>query len=222
MRTDALSCIALRRRLLRTAFGLGLSAASLGFPVLAIARQRLPAMTEGPFYPTERPLDDDADLTRVQGQRPAQGEWLDIEGTVVDQNGRSIDRAEIEIWQCDVHGSYRHPRGAGARIDPGFQGFGATSTDGRGAFRFRTIRPVPYAGRTPHIHVKVRHPSFGEITSQWFVAGEPGNERDFVFRHLEVAQRAQVMLDLRKTALQAAAADQPVMWQTRREVVVPA
>lgn len=185
------------------------------------ARQRMPTMTEGPFYPTERPLDSDADLTRVQGQRPAEGEWLDIDGTVIDVNGRLIDRAEIEIWQCDVHGSYRHPRGAGSLVDVGFQGFGSTLTDARGTYRFRTIRPVPYPGRTPHIHVKVRHAAFGEITSQWFVVGEAQNERDFVFRQLDAGQREQVMLDLRRAG-PAGTKGAQVAWQAMREVVVPA
>ncbi len=220
MCSDEMSCL-WRRRVLRAVVGVGVSAASLGFPMLAMARQRMPAMTEGPFYPTERPLDDDADLTHVKGQRPAQGEWLDIEGMVIDQNGRTLDRAEIEIWQCDIHGSYRHPRGAGPRIDAGFQGFGAAVSDARGAYRFRTIRPVPYTGRAPHIHVKVRHPGIGEITSQWFVTGEPGNERDFVFRHLDVAERSEVMLELRRLAPQSSA-QQSAVWQARRDVVVPA
>ena len=189
--------------------------------IVFAARQRIPAMTEGPFYPTRRPLEDDADLTRVQGQRPAEGEWLDIEGMVVDLDGRIVDRAEIEIWQCDAYGSYRHPRGAGPRIDAGFQGFGATVTDARGAYRFRTIRPVPYPGRAPHIHVKLRHPGFGEITSQWFVLGEAGNERDFVFRQLDPGQREQVMLNLHRPASRVATGEQ-VVWEARREVVVSA
>lgn len=215
--TPELSAPVFTRRWLIRAGGAGLAAA-LAVPAWAQSRQRLPAMTEGPFYPVERPLDDDADLTRVAGQsQGAQGQWLDIGGVVVDQRGRVIDRAEIEIWQCDVHGSYRHPRGASERVDAGFQGFGASLTDAQGAFRFRTIRPVPYPGRTPHIHVKLRHPAFGEITSQWFVGDEPANERDFIYRSLSQAQRAEVLLDLR-----AAPGGGPLKWQARRDVVVPA
>lgn len=206
-----------RRQCLAVSAAAG-AAALLGAPALAQGRQRLPAMTQGPFYPVERPLDDDADLTRVAGQaRGARGEWLDIDGMVVDAQGRLIDRAEVEIWQCDVHGSYRHPRGAGDQVDAGFQGFGATLSDARGAYRLRTIRPVPYPGRTPHIHVKLRHPQFGEITSQWFVAGDPGNERDFLYRQLTAGQRGEVML-----RLQPAPAGGPLAWRTRRDIVVPA
>jgi protocatechuate 3,4-dioxygenase beta subunit len=183
-------------------------------------------MTDGPFYPSPAyragSLDWDADLTTVRGRdadgQPlprARGEHLDLHGIVRDGDGRVIDGAEIEIWQCDVFGSYRHPRGAGARIDAGFQGFGSTRGDGRGFYRFRTIRPVPYPGRTPHIHVKLRHPAFGELTSQLFVAGDPGNGGDFLYRSLSDEERKDVELRLLK-----AAAGEPVAWVAERELVV--
>ncbi|WP_019561264.1 dioxygenase family protein [Caldimonas manganoxidans] len=198
--------------------GLGWAAACLAWPALASSRRALPAMTEGPFYPLHRPLDDDADLRRVRGQaQAARGEWLDIAGVVVDTQGRVVDGAAIEIWQCDVYGSYRHPHGTGPRVDAGFQGFGATVSDAQGAFRFRSIRPVVYPGRAPHIHVKVLHPSFGQRVSQWFVAGEAANEQDVLFRRLGPADRAEVEM-----RLQAAPAGAAVRWITRRDLVVPA
>ena len=212
-----------RRRLVLAA-GVG-AATALGIPGLASARG-LPPMTDGPFYPSlayrARALDWDADLTTVKGRSPdgqplprARGEHLDLHGVVRDGAGRAVDGAEIEIWQCDVHGSYRHPRGAGDRIDAGFQGFGATRSDGRGGYRFRTIRPVPYPGRTPHIHVKLRHPAFGEVTSQLFVAGEPGNAGDFLYRSLDDADRGEV--DMR---LQRAPAGDAVSWIVERDLGV--
>ena len=140
----------LRRRVV---LATGVGAAALALPGLVSARG-LPPMTDGPFYPSlsyrARALDWDADLTTVGGRAPdgqpmprSRGEHLDLHGIVRDGAGRAVEGAEIEIWQCDVHGSYRHPRGAGERIDAGFQGFGATRSDGRGGYRFRTIRPVP-------------------------------------------------------------------------------
>jgi protocatechuate 3,4-dioxygenase beta subunit len=210
-----------RRRFLAAA-GAGVVAA-IGAPALA---RGVPPMTDGPFYPSiayrTRSLDWDADLTSVRGRDPdgqplprARGEHLDLHGVVRDDAGRSVDGAEIEIWQCDAFGSYRHPRGAGARIDAGFQGFGATRSDGRGGYRFRTIRPVPYPGRTPHIHVKLRHPSFGELTSQLFVAGEPGNAADVLYRSLSEDDRKEVEL-----RLQRAAAGEAVMWIAERDLRV--
>jgi protocatechuate 3,4-dioxygenase beta subunit len=213
-----------RRRLILAA---GAGSIANGAPALAWARG-LPAMTDGPFYPSiayrARSLDWDADLTTVRGRTPdgqplarARGEHLDLHGVVRDSAGRVVDGAEIEIWQCDAVGSYRHPRGAGDRIDAGFQGFGATRSDARGGYRFRTIRPVPYPGRTPHIHVKLRHPAFGELSSQLFVAGEPGNAADFLYRSLGTDDRQDVEL-----RLQRAAAGEPVMWIAERDLLVGA
>ena len=211
-----------RRRLLAAVGGL---VATIGCPSLAVARG-LPRMTDGPFYPSlayrARSVDWDADLTSVRGraadgqpQLPARGEHLDLRGAVVDGDGRAVDGAEVEIWQCDALGSYRHPRGAGDRVDAGFQGFGSTRSDGRGLYRFRTIRPVPYPGRTPHIHVKLRHPSFGEVTSQLFVAGEPGNASDFLYQSLGPVERKDVELRLQKPA-----AGEPVAWVAERDLIV--
>ena len=208
-----------RRHCLKTLAG---SAAGLALPSLAWAG--LPGMTEGPFYPSAawraRELDWDADLTRVTRSKGSEapraaGEWLDLGGSVVDAGGRAVDGAEIEIWQCDVHGSYRHPRGAGSKVDTAFQGFGSTRSDAKGLYRFRTIKPVVYPGRTPHIHVRLRHPTLGELTSQLFVAGEPGNARDFIYSSLSGAERALVDM-----ALQKAPASSAVTWVAQRSLVV--
>ena len=191
-------------------------------PVMAALRRAMAAITEGPFYPSPayraQRIDWDADLTTVRSANApparARGEYLDLYGTVVDPDGRAIDQAEVEIWQCDVDGSYRHPQGAGARVDAGFQGFGSLRSDAQGGYRFRTIRPVPYSGRTPHIHVKLRHPSFGELTSQLFVAGEPGNPRDFLYRSLSAEQLATVEMKLQRTPAGSATtwyAEQPLV-----------
>jgi protocatechuate 3,4-dioxygenase beta subunit len=199
--------------------------AALAFPALASSRRTLPLITEGPFYPPldyrARRLDWDADLTtvmdgagRTQTVARAAGEHLDLFGIVVDTDDRIVDDVEIEIWQCDAFASYRHPRG-GAQVDEGFQGFGATRSDKRGAYRFRTIRPVPYPGRTPHIHVKLRHPAFGELTSQLFVAGDPGNADDMIYRRLGAEERPLVGMKL-----QHAPAGSAVMWIARHPLIV--
>lgn len=208
-----------RRHALRHLVG---GAAGLACPALALAA--LPAMTEGPFYPSPayraRQLDWDADLTRVSradgSDAPrAAGEWLDLAGTVLDAWGRAVDAVEIEIWQCDALGSYRHPRGAGAQTDAAFQGFGSSRSDAQGRYRFRTIRPVPYPGRAPHIHVLLRHPSWGALASQLFVAGDPGNAQDFLYRQLALEERADVEMQL-----QRAPTGTPVVWWAQRSLVV--
>ncbi|MBN8507577.1 MAG: intradiol ring-cleavage dioxygenase, partial [Burkholderiales bacterium] len=189
-------------------------------------RRPIAPMTDGPFYPPrawrEPWADQDADLSRVQRDGAvlvARGEHLGLELQVIDTAGRAVDGAEVEIWQCDALAAYRHPavRSAEGRFDPGFQGWGAGHSGHGGALRFRTIRPVPYPGRTPHIHVKLRHPSFGEATSQLFVAGDPGNARDFLWRALDPADRTALEM-----VLQPAPAGAGLRWQARHALVVPA
>ena len=68
--------------------------------------------------------------------------------------------------------------------DPNFQGFGAVDTDAEGRYRFRTIKPVPYPGRTPHIHFTVAEGGKRRLTSQMFIEGEAGNARDGLYRYL--------------------------------------
>ena len=204
-------------------------AAALAAPMLARASRPLAAMTDGPFYPPpdwrdRGPLagDWDADLTRVErGGRVlnARGEHLALQAVVIDSQGRLIDGAEVEFWQCDVMQVYRHPDVAlrSGRFDEGFQGFGAARSGKDGSLRLRTIRPVDYAGRTPHIHVKLRHASFGEHVSQLFVAGDPGNAGDFLWRRVPQADRAA--LEMR---LQAAPAGSGLRWTAQHALVVPA
>ena len=204
------------------------AAATLALPALAASRRVLPSMTDGPFYPPRswraQWIDWDADLTRVQEQGrvlQARGEYLGLEALVVDSNGRAIDGAEVEIWQCDTLRHYRHPGVArdGGNFDPGFQGFGAATSDRLGSVRFRTIRPVAYPGRTPHIHVKLRHASFGEWTSQLFVAGDPGNARDFLWRNLPVDGRGALEMKLEPAS---GAERAGLAWVAQHALVVPA
>ncbi len=146
-------------------------------------RRATPRQTEGPFYPVALPADADADLLRNGALRYTRGEpaWLD--GTVRDLDGRPVAGAQVEIWQCDHAGHYHHPGDRG-RADPGFQGFGRVTVDADGRYRFRTIRPVAYAGRTPHIHVKVKLGRQELLTTQLYVEGDPGNARDGLWRRL--------------------------------------
>ena len=199
-------------------------AAFIALPTLAAPRSTpLAPMTDGPFYPParwrERWPDWDADLTLVRRggrEQRARGEWLDLQAQVVDSNGRTLDNAEVEIWQCDALAIYRHPQVADEG-DPGFAGFGAARSDAQGRVRFRTIRPVHYPGRTPHIHVKLRHGSFGELTSQLFVKDDAGNARDFLWRAVPAAGR-----DALEMQLQPADAGSGVRWWVRHALVVPA
>jgi len=163
------------------------SAVALGARQSAAAEAELlptSRQTSGPFYPRTKPLDSDADLVRVAGRsEPAKGTVTRLAGRVLDPRGHAVPDALVEIWQCDSFGRYHHPRDGGG-LDPNFQGYGRTETDGLGGYLFRTIRPVPYPGRTPHIHFAISAPNFPRLTTQMYVAGEPLNERDFVLNSI--------------------------------------
>ena len=182
-----------RRRLLKTLADVAVCGPSLAKALLTPT----PPQSAGPFYPVTPPLDDDNDLTQVRGHDGiASGQITDLTGRVVDLNGRPISNVRIEIWQCDAHGRYRHPRERGrAAIDAGFQGFGHTHTDEAGRYRFRTIKPVPYPGRTPHIHIAVFAEKGNPFVTQLYIKGEPANTDDFLFQRVPVERRHLVVAD---------------------------
>jgi protocatechuate 3,4-dioxygenase beta subunit len=154
-------------------------------PALADERAPTPRMTEGPFYPRTFPQDADGDLTRIAGRdRAAEGTPLAVTGRIVERSGRPRAHARLELWQCDALGHYHHVGGPAQSGDANFQGFGAVTADADGRYSFRTIRPVPYPGRTPHIHFAVLENGKRRLVSQMFVEGEPGNARDGIYRHL--------------------------------------
>jgi protocatechuate 3,4-dioxygenase beta subunit len=150
-----------------------------------------PAQTEGPFYPEALPKDMDFDLLRNGALQYSHGQAAWVEGTVTDLQGRPVAGAQVEIWQCDDAGHYHHPGDRG-RADPAFQGFGRVTVDAGGAWRFRTIRPAPYTGRTPHIHFKVKLGAHELLTTQLYVEGDPHNARDGLWRSLSPDERALV------------------------------
>ena len=174
-------------------------AATVACPSLAgTGKIRTPHQSEGPFYPEHLPLDADNDLVEVAGRPgPAKGKVLHLFGRVTDERGRPVPDTRVEIWQCDAMGRYHHRLDAGDAADPNFQGFGLMETEKSGEFRFRTIRPVHYPGRTPHIHFKVRSWDFDDLTTQMYVAGEPANERDFLLNRVrDPRARASLIVPL--------------------------
>jgi len=177
-----------RRELLKGLTGLAVAMAAPGW---AQAGLLTPRQAAGPFYPPELPLDDDNDLVHVAGRKqPAKGEITDLSGRLLDRNGKPLAGQRIEIWQCDANGRYRHPRDPGEQaIDPGFQGIGRTLTDAEGRYRFLTIKPVPYPGRTPHIHVAVFPENARPFVTQLYVADDPRNMEDFLYKRVPAESR---------------------------------
>jgi len=161
-------------------------------------RAQTPPLTEGPFYPDRLPLDTDNDLLVINDAlTPAVGEVTHLGGRILDARGDPVKDALIEIWQVDARGAYLHSRSANAeKRDANFQGYGRFLTGSRGEYRFRTIKPVAYPGRTPHIHVKVSVKDREELTTQIHVKGDPGNARDGVLRGIQDPKlRELVMAD---------------------------
>lgn len=146
-----------------------------------------PQMTEGPFYPDKLPLDTDNDLILVNNSvDPAVGEITHLTGRILDAKGNPIRNAFVEIWQCDHSGVYLHSQNFGGhdKQDKNFQGYGRFLTDSSGRYYFRTIKPVPYTGRTPHIHFGVSKNGHRLHTTQLFIKDLEMNERDGIYQDL--------------------------------------
>lgn len=160
-----------------------------------------PRQTEGPYYPDKLPLDTDNDLIIINsGITPGVGEITHLHGVVTDGSGAPVPGALVEIWQTDSHGSYIHSQGgnrdADNQKDPNFQGYGRFLTDRQGRYYFRTIKPVTYPGRTPHIHCIVSQASKRMLTTQCYIKGHPQNERDGILRGIrDDVARESVLLD---------------------------
>jgi protocatechuate 3,4-dioxygenase beta subunit len=154
------------------------------------AREPTPGMMEGPFYPLA-PLDRDADLTFIAGKPGrAQGQLLHVVGRVIGIQGVPVRGAQVEIWQANAGGRYRHPNDdSPVPLDPHFDGYGKVVTDAEGRFRFKTIKPGSYpmgAGwiRAPHIHFRViaQH---DRKTTQMLFENDPLNDEDPLLRRVQ-------------------------------------
>ncbi|MEM7231617.1 MAG: protocatechuate 3,4-dioxygenase [Planctomycetota bacterium] len=151
---------------------------------------RTARQVEGPFYPDKLPLDTDNDLLIINDKiTPAVGKVTHLSGRVLDLKGKPLRNVVVEIWQCDSGGAYLHTKSANDnKRDKNFQGFGRFLTNAKGEYYFRTIRPVPYPGRTPHIHLIVKKADKRLLTSQLYVAGDPGNEKDVLYRRIKTKE----------------------------------
>ena len=174
-----------RRHFLRT---LAIAGAAFGTPgVFAQELLRTPVQTEGPFYPDKLPLDTDNDLLIINnGITPAVGDITWLSGRILSPRGEPVRNALVEIWQVDRQGAYLHSGSSNRqRRDANFQGFGRFLTGSTGEYLFRTIKPVPYPGRAPHIHFKIKIRGRDVLTTQLYVQGEPGNSRDEILNGIQ-------------------------------------
>lgn len=157
-----------------------------------------PRQTEGPFYPDPLPLDTDNDLLIVNDSISTKiGQVTHLTGRLLDAKGDPIRNAVVEIWQADGNGVYLHKDTDDAeKRDKHFQGFGRFLTGSDGRYYFRTIKPVSYPGRVPHIHYAVKMKGHKKWTTQCYVKGAPGNEKDFVLQGIKDPKaRESVIVD---------------------------
>lgn len=174
-----------RRQVLQA--GVALSAAFSSKAVFA-DRIATPTQTEGPFYPDKMPLDTDNDLIVINDKlTPAVGEITHLSGRILDAKGNPLRNAFVEIWQVDNNAVYinSNDKTNRANQDTNFQGYGRFLTDAKGQYYFRTIKPVPYPGRTPHIHFGISKGGERILTTQLYVKDHPGNAKDGPLRGIQ-------------------------------------
>lgn len=196
------------RRAALSLFGMGAAASALPAALaefyipgrFAEELTTTPWQTEGPFYPKPLPLDTDNDLLLINDKiTPAVGKVTHLTGKVMDIKGNPMRGVLVEIWQVDGQGVYLHQGSAGKdKRDKNFQGFGRFLTDRKGQYYFRTVQPVPYPGRTPHIHVKVKRGEQVLLTTQCYISGHAQNRRDGVLRGIkDKKELAAIMVDFK-------------------------
>ena len=188
-----------RRSFLKTA-ATGVAGVLIPSYMFADELVHTPQQTEGPFYPNEFPLDTDNDLIIINDQlKQAVGEITHLSGRIMDSKGNPIRNAEVEIWQVDANGRYIHTRDAArGDSDSNFQGFGRFLTGSTGEYYFRTIKPVAYGGRAPHIHYSIKAKGKERLTTQCYVKGAPRNERDGILRSVRnPAARNSLIVDFK-------------------------
>ena len=128
------------------------------------------------------PLDNDLILNFARPGEMAIGQRIIVHGRVLDENGRGVPGALLEVWQANAGGRYRHAKeGYLAPLDPDFGGCGRMITDAQGGYSFRTVKPGAYPWpngvndwRPAHIHFSLFGPSFGQrLITQMYFEGDP-------------------------------------------------
>jgi protocatechuate 3,4-dioxygenase, beta subunit len=146
----------------------------------------------GPVFGHDLIRVNDNDLTAQHSGAPL-GERIVVHGCVLDEDGRPVRGALVEVWQANAAGRYRHKVDChDAPLDPNFQGAGRMLTDDEGRYSFKTIKPGPYpwgnhynAWRPAHIHFSL----FGagilsRLVTQMYFPGDPLQPLDPIFNSI--------------------------------------
>lgn len=160
------------------------------------AQPPTPAQMPGPFYPLQPDPAAGNDLATMDGRSRALGTPLTIVGHVRDTAGRALAGVLVEIWQTNAHGRYHHPHDdSTAPLDPNFRGYGRAITGSGGDYSFRTVMPVSYPGRTPHVHFRLSRGGRELLVTQMYLPGAAGrrNQRDGLFMSVDAAERSRLV-----------------------------
>lgn len=129
----------------------------------------------------------DSNLAMSRTGKLAQGALMQVTGRILDEDGRPVPNAIVELWQANAAGRYAHANDQrDAPLDPNFLGHGRVRSDENGAYSFLTIKPGAYPvpvkdtwWRPPHIHFSVLGPStLSRLVTQMYFPGDPLNEWD--------------------------------------------
>ena len=164
----------------------------------------------GPVFGQDCVKASDCDLTAQHAGSPL-GERIAVTGRLLDEGGRPVRGALIEIWQANAAGRYLHKLDQhNAPLDPNFSGCGRTLTDSEGRYRFLSIKPGAYpwgnhsnAWRPAHIHFSI----FGagllsRLVTQMYFPGDPLLAYDPIYNCIaneEAKQRLISKFDLVNT-----------------------
>jgi protocatechuate 3,4-dioxygenase beta subunit len=131
---------------------------------------------------------------RTPESERAIGQYIEVTGRVVDEDGAPLAGSMIEIWQANAAGKYIHEMDRHeAPVDPNFTGLGRFVTDAEGRYTFRSIKPGAYPvteskwwWRPPHIHFSIFGSSWMDrFITQIFFPGEPLNEVDLLLNAVQ-------------------------------------
>jgi protocatechuate 3,4-dioxygenase, beta subunit len=147
---------------------------------------------QGPVFGEDLVHEKDADLTRQHAGEPL-GERILVHGRVIDEDGRPVRGALVEVWQSNAAGRYRHDVDQHpAPLDPNFSGAGRCLADDDGRFRFVSVKPGAYpwanhdnAWRPAHIHFSIFGGMFTQrLVTQMYFPGDPLFEFDPIFNSI--------------------------------------
>lgn len=151
-------------------------------------------------YPGSPRIPGTNSLARPGGKSVfAEGQRVYLRGRVFDEACVPLKGAKVEIWHTDREGLYYYVK-SGDLVNPYpvFTGAGQVTTDNRGEYVFETIFPGPRGNQTPHVNMRISHPSMRRpLRTTLYFAGDHRNEDDRRYQRLNDKTRELVTATVR-------------------------